>query len=956
MNRLIAGEYANSVSHAINEIRKNLTLVSSFFDQRNDPLSAPTYTWELADYHNLFDSTCGRLKADADNMPEAQRSTLASQIRSLVYHLEQLDEAMEDATSDQMIIVSDRILRSMPVPIPHPDFEFSSNGLTLCEAVLTCCLTVAYSTNLRARGYGNATPEKATSEEAVAKAFGEAIALCKDLRLAYDEIGSDCALPSFLDPSASMDSAIRDSHKLRTATMKVLSSLEKVQISRAASKASNDPEIRHTLSDALCKSGETMSSLSNPGARTLLLALQWSLSTNGPLPLSGIQAANVYGSDLLTLGEINEAAIVLAELLHGPRWEPVRKALLSATRTSNDQVDEPNHSLHLAHARANFAYILGQYARFAHQEALAFDRFGDPSSAWYRQLSDLAMALNALALTEITQSPDTGSPASELTRVALLHDRYRFGMPSRSEDGLDSLRQAFVAIKSCFNVTGSYFLRDEFPNSPTWLFRIGLDYLGEQAGAPPKPGEEGYEDHEERFLEDLRFLCSEWRTANVLVGLTDQYVLRACTTALEDKGLDEHSVYVLTSSLTSIRLQALKAKACLRFDVSSSFIDGTTTETLSTLSTILGHEDLANMGSASVARVVVRDLLASPAEPTRGKVTGYYTHLQNACRLFEDLCMPPGAAQPEALARLDKVDSGHHITEDAVNCLTCMHASYMNDPSEGSALYQYIALGRSRTFLGDTAAELRDRMFDGSFVFIKSFTECIDELHMWSRYGCDSDGQSGAGCFVSFHPATFASPYAYASTAVGNVRPFATLGVSVDDDAFQLYQVAYLSKDPETGSPIIKGCFHPEYGKIVSKGLRIIANAMSSIAEVENRLRDVCETAAFRSLASIAFLFKDASYADEKELRLVIMRDLNNAGSSDICVIPSKKDENPVSRYCVKPFRQVYIDKIVLGPKFEDSHEVIPHLQYELAKIKRKAAKRDIHLDPTVVRSKIPYR
>ena len=108
-----------------------------------------------------------------------------------------------------------------------------------------------------------------------------------------------------------------------------------------------------------------------------------------------------------------------------------------------------------------------------------------------------------------------------------------------------------------------------------------------------------------------------------------------------------------------------------------------------------------------------------------------------------------------------------------------------------------------------------------------------------------------------------------------------------------------------------------------------------------------------RSMAFIDFLFKDAAYAAEKELRLICTRSINdNYNSSEI----KKTNEDPPKLFIMPPY-QIYVEKIILGPKVKAPDTWIPHLQLKLAEMwENYPESYGNHPIPKVRKSSISYR
>ena len=250
----------------------------------------------------------------------------------------------------------------------------------------------------------------------------------------------------------------------------------------------------------------------------------------------------------------------------------------------------------------------------------------------------------------------------------------------------------------------------------------------------------------------------------------------------------------------------------------------------------------------------------------------------------------------------------------ALNCLTMMHARYMNDPEEGLILLQKL-----QGYLLKTPENMREELYDQKYVFLKSFTGLIDQINMWTTYGSDrSDGNDCNGCCVIIAPETFDS--------IINIEDSSLLKASINEnDDYSLYNIAYFN-----GEKIVVD------GKEDEKMEHLFEEIKVLLTEINDELKDAQESDTkiiYNCLARILekpmFLFKDISYSLEEESRLILTRDIT--ASSEI----HKTTQKPPKLLIYPPF-QIYPEKIIIGPKTENVDNWVPYLQYELSKIGEK--------------------
>ena len=146
------------------------------------------------------------------------------------------------------------------------------------------------------------------------------------------------------------------------------------------------------------------------------------------------------------------------------------------------------------------------------------------------------------------------------------------------------------------------------------------------------------------------------------------------------------------------------------------------------------------------------------------KTIAYYTTLKNATFLFDELIQKKPNLAPE---KKPEHTSEKENTIKSKNCLTVVHAQYMNDPYEGLTLLDSLVDGLQDNglFPKDYSVQFRNGILKESFIFLKSFTEKVDKLFMWNRYASDYDvdGKNSNGCCIQFDPETFNRIISYPS-------------------------------------------------------------------------------------------------------------------------------------------------------------------------------------------------
>lgn len=208
-----------------------------------------------------------------------------------------------------------------------------------------------------------------------------------------------------------------------------------------------------------------------------------------------------------------------------------------------------------------------------------------------------------------------------------------------------------------------------------------------------------------------------------------------------------------------------------------------------------------------------------------------------------------------------------------------MHYAYMNDPTEGKMLKKQF---------GEEVIEDNDVKYPSAY--LKCFTSRSDDIPMWEMYG---DKAKGCCIFPDWN------------------RMF-----DMYDD-IPLYNVCYLD---DKGKAYVYD----------SKNKKIMPN--SDIDDLINKLKDYYEKIErdedsvelfLNMLGEVMFLFKSIEYGYEEEIRLLFFGEESDIGYTN----------EKIPKIFVLTDFEVFIKKIIIGPKISDSSNIIPYLQDQLSKM-----------------------
>ena len=250
--------------------------------------------------------------------------------------------------------------------------------------------------------------------------------------------------------------------------------------------------------------------------------------------------------------------------------------------------------------------------------------------------------------------------------------------------------------------------------------------------------------------------------------------------------------------------------------------------------------------------------------------------------------------------------------DDTKGRLLLSNANYMNDPSEGKILLEYL-----NTMDSSFSSLFYRNEFEVSSVYLSSFTTAIDNLPMWSQYG-----DNGKGCCIVFNKNYFDKP-----KEVHDITDNLKENESVRQDECVLYRICYIDDKNN------KYKFQKE-DEDIKKSLENIYGNFKIIND-EN-----VEKIVMVYLEQIRYLFKSSDYKYEKEYRILKNVPIN---SKKIIV---KKDIKPIPKLYVNiesKFNQ--ISEVILGPKVDFPDYISPYIKYcdEKIEIRKSKAIRKHH-------------
>ena len=274
--------------------------------------------------------------------------------------------------------------------------------------------------------------------------------------------------------------------------------------------------------------------------------------------------------------------------------------------------------------------------------------------------------------------------------------------------------------------------------------------------------------------------------------------------------------------------------------------------------------------------------------------------------------------------------------------LPIFSANHMNDPSEGQelekAFFQYVGdklMVQDLFNHCDKFSDEKRRRLEAEFTFLKAFTKNDDSLPMWVHYA-----NEGKGCCVKVNSRFFTN---FDSDLSDNEK---TLTSNPFDYGYCLYEILYIQdgKIANTVPNRVKELYANIFDKI---------SLLSSI--YVNLCQDARKAVIFalsKIINKLRYLFKSIDYIYEQEMRIVLNRPLSDLKRDDIDIqMTSSTTENPIPKVFIYTDKSLSIEEIILGPKVNETDDIVPFLAMKLLKIN------DYEADKVLItKSAIEYR
>lgn len=245
---------------------------------------------------------------------------------------------------------------------------------------------------------------------------------------------------------------------------------------------------------------------------------------------------------------------------------------------------------------------------------------------------------------------------------------------------------------------------------------------------------------------------------------------------------------------------------------------------------------------------------------------------------------------PEKILKDSKQENNNKIGR-----LSFMHYAYMNDPKEGMPLIEYI-----------TGEKDKIDKYTYPYVFMKCFTPRKDDIPMWEIYG-----DRACGCCV--------------------VIDWKKLLENNND--LPLYKVCYI-KDSKAY------LLNDETGKMEEN--EDIVKKLNMIRDFYSKTKKVIF---LQLLDEIRYLFKNIEYKHEEEIRIIYF---HNEETNKF----HYTDDKIPKLFIYAPF-YTYIERIIIGPKCQQSSNYLPYLQKQLYEMNKHI---EYNEKTEIEKSKVNYR
>ena len=242
------------------------------------------------------------------------------------------------------------------------------------------------------------------------------------------------------------------------------------------------------------------------------------------------------------------------------------------------------------------------------------------------------------------------------------------------------------------------------------------------------------------------------------------------------------------------------------------------------------------------------------------------------------------------------------------------NVNYMNDPSEGKVLDQFLQL--DSTF--------QQLSLKPSSWFLMSLTTAIDKLSMWSQYGDRAEGVCLVLDSYDFSTVEFSSDIEWLTirknSKISNNEEEVILRETTETNDF-VYRIGYLSMHDDKESilkPEYNSCLNQEEITVINEALKALKESVEKI-DIDNG--PILYEKVDECLEEIRYLFKSADYSYESELRVLKYMPLEPDN-------PKIKidDSGGIAKLYIERENPIQITEVIFGPKFPNPENVTPLL------------------------------
>lgn len=267
-----------------------------------------------------------------------------------------------------------------------------------------------------------------------------------------------------------------------------------------------------------------------------------------------------------------------------------------------------------------------------------------------------------------------------------------------------------------------------------------------------------------------------------------------------------------------------------------------------------------------------------------------------------------------------------NIAEDSDNFgkYSIMHMAYMNDPNEGNAINQLISMKQFQNENGR-------KKINYPYVFLKCFTNQIDDLPMWNMYGNNAEGI----CVVI--------------DGRGIKNKF------VDNRSIVIPNLYYVCYIDQNNSIQRKNNLNlKEKVPKINNNLNTLKNHIQKLSKAG--FSEYLEVI----LEQIKYLFKFSDYSHEQEVRLLYSFSKYDENQFKH-TLPEECDKEHKTLLYYQPDFIPLIKEIIIGPKFKESTTGIMMIQESLDKLYDKInlgspMSRAIAVKPIITKSNVEFR